>query len=136
MTTASSMRSAWEKLSASTCSATTESGLLVMLPSELNADPIRVPIATSEAARIKAQTAKTRHGCRAETRARDCVIDEPPAFACCPLRSFERVANMSSSSRWNYGLVRFGQGVHVYGSGVGLPWEAIHAARTLSGWSD
>ena len=42
MMTASSIRSAWEKLSAITCSALIESGLLVMLPSEVNADPIRV----------------------------------------------------------------------------------------------
>ena len=36
MTTASSMRSLCEKLSASTCWAWTESGFLVMVPSEVN----------------------------------------------------------------------------------------------------
>ena len=60
--TASSIRSAWEKLSAITCSALIESGLVVMLPSEVNADPIRVPMATTEAARISPHAATTRHG--------------------------------------------------------------------------
>ena len=73
--TASSIRSAWEKLSAITCWALTESGLVVMLPSEVNADPSRVPMATTEAARISPQAARIRHGCTAETRARRWVID-------------------------------------------------------------
>src|SRR3954469_19836310 len=75
MTTASSVRSAWEKLSAITCSAVIESGLLVMLPSVVNAEPIREPMATTEAARIRPQTARMRHGCTAQARARYWVND-------------------------------------------------------------
>ena len=94
--TASSIRSAWEKLSAITCSARIESGLLVMLPSEVNADPIRVPMATTEAGRTRPQAARTRHGCTAGDRASRWVIDVRLACASCPSRSFERVADMSS----------------------------------------
>src|SRR4051794_35899214 len=122
MTTASSMRSAWEKLSASTCSATTESGLLVMLPSELNADPIRVPIATTEAAKISPQAVRTRQGWTADTSARVWVIDLPLACASWPSRSVEGVADMSFSSRLELRAGRFAQGVHVYGSAVGFRW--------------
>ena len=68
--TASSMRSPWEKLSANTCAALMDSGLVVMLPSEVNADPSRVPMATTEAARISPHAARTRQGWTAETRAR------------------------------------------------------------------
>ena len=75
--TASSIRSAWEKLSAITCSALAESGLVVMLPSEVKADPSRVPMATTEAARISPHAVTTRQGWTAETRARHWVIDEP-----------------------------------------------------------
>ena len=50
MTTPSSIRSPWEKFSASTCSAFAESGFVVRLASEVNADPIRAPMATMEAA--------------------------------------------------------------------------------------
>src|SRR3954470_14624215 len=75
MTTVSSIRSAWEKLSAITCSALAESGLVVMLPSEVKADPRRVPIATTEAARISPQAVTTLQGWTAETRARYWVID-------------------------------------------------------------
>src|ERR1700752_2482297 len=121
MMTASSMRSAWEKLSAITCSATIESGLLVMLPSELYADPIRVPAATTEAARIRPQTARMRHGWTAETRARDWVIDVPLACASRPSRFIERVASMSASSRVELRLYRLGQGgPGAYGSAVGF----------------
>ena len=60
--TASSIRSAWEKFSARTCSALTDSGLLVMLPSEVNADPIRVAMATMEASRTSPHATTTRHG--------------------------------------------------------------------------
>ena len=81
--TASSIRSAWEKLSAITCSAFIESGLVVMLPSEVNADPIRVPMATTEAARISPQAARTRHGWRAETRASDWVNDVEEVVRSC-----------------------------------------------------
>ena len=58
MMTASSIRSAWEKLSAITCWALVESGLVVMLPSEVKADPSRVPMATTEAARIRPHAAQ------------------------------------------------------------------------------
>ena len=68
--TASSMRSPWDKLSAITCAALVDSGLVVMLPSEVYADPSRVPMATTEAARISPHAARTRHGWTAETRAR------------------------------------------------------------------
>ena len=90
--TASSIRSAWEKLSAITCWALTESGLVVMLPSEVNADPSSVPMATTEAARISPQAARIRHGWTAETRARRWVIDVLLACASRSSRSFERVA--------------------------------------------
>ncbi len=62
MITASSIRSAWEKLSAITCWALIESGLVVMLPSEVKADPSRVPMATTEAARIRPHALRTRQG--------------------------------------------------------------------------
>jgi hypothetical protein len=75
MTTASSMRSLWEKLSVRTCSAWIESGLVVMVPSEVKADPMRVPMATTEAVRSSPQMVTTRHGCRAEWRAIRCVMD-------------------------------------------------------------
>ena len=93
--TASSIRSAWEKLSAITCWALTESGLVVMLPSEVNADPRRVPMATTEAARISPQAARTRQGWTAETRARRWVIDVLLACASRSSWSFDRVADMS-----------------------------------------
>ena len=62
MITASSIRSAWEKLSAITCWALIESGLVVMLPSEVKADPRRVPMATTEAARTRPHALRTRQG--------------------------------------------------------------------------
>jgi hypothetical protein len=40
------------------------------VPSEVNADPIRDPIATTEAARTRPQAVRTRHGWTAEARAR------------------------------------------------------------------
>jgi hypothetical protein len=64
-----------EKLSAMTCSALAESGLVVRLPSVVNADPIRAPMATTEAAKIRAQAARMRHGWMADTRARYWVND-------------------------------------------------------------
>ena len=86
-------------------------------------------MATTEAARISPQAARTRQGCTAETRARGWVIDVPLACASCPSRSFERVANMSLFL--SLVLVRVGW------LAVGwVRWEAIQAARTLSGWSD
>src|SRR5687768_7278720 len=81
MTTASSIRSPWEKLSASTCSALVESGVVVRLASEVNADPIRAPMTTMEAARIRPQAATMRHGWRAEMRASRCVNEALAAAA-------------------------------------------------------
>ena len=101
MTTASSIRSAWEKLSAMTCSARIESGLLVMLPSEVNADPIRVAMATIEAIRTSPHATTTRHGWRAAARASRWVIDEPLACTSCPAPIFGRVASMTLSFRWS-----------------------------------
>src|SRR3954469_19983784 len=91
MTTASSIRSAWEKLSAITCSALAESGLVVMLPSEVKADPMSVPMATTEAARISPQAITTRQGWTAETRARYWVIDVRFVSGSRSLRSVGRV---------------------------------------------
>src|ERR1700752_2174113 len=88
------MRSACEKLSAITCSALIDSGLVVMLPSEVTTDPSRVPMATTEAARISPHGATTRHGWTAETPARYCGIDVRLGCASCPSRTFERVADM------------------------------------------
>src|SRR4051795_7247632 len=95
MTTVSSIRSAWEKLSAITCSALAESGLVVMLPSEVKADPRRVPMATTEAARISPHAVTTRQGWTAETRARYWVIDVRFVGASRSSRSFERVVGIS-----------------------------------------
>ena len=66
-----------------------------MLPSEVNADPRRVAMATTEAARISPHAARTRQGWTAETRARDWVIDVRLACASRSSWSFERVADMS-----------------------------------------
>ena len=60
--TASSMRSPWEKFSAISCSALAESGLVVRLVSEVNADPIRPPMATTDATRISPHAATIRQG--------------------------------------------------------------------------
>ena len=66
----------------------------------------------------------TRQGWTAETRARDWVIDVRFVCASWLVRSFERVADMSL----------FLSLVAVWS--VCVRWEAIQAARTLSGWSD
>src|SRR5918995_3909 len=95
MMTASSIRSAWERLSAITCWALVESGLVVTLPSEVKADPMMVPMATIEAARISPHALRTRQGCTAETRARVWVIDVRRACGSRSSRLLERVADIS-----------------------------------------
>ena len=56
-------------------SAFVESGLVVRLASELNADPRRVPAARIEAASSRPHAVITRHGWTAEARARNWVME-------------------------------------------------------------
>jgi hypothetical protein len=100
MMTASSMRSPWGKFWAITLSAFTESGLVVRLASEVNADPIRVAMATTEATTISPHAATTRQGWIAAARASLWVIDVLLACTCWSSRLLKRVANMTSSSQW------------------------------------
>src|SRR4051794_28860255 len=95
MITASSIRSAWEKLSVITCCALVESGLVVMLPSEVNADPRRVPMARTEAARTRTHALTARQGWTAQTRARCWVTDARPEGVGASARSLECVTDIS-----------------------------------------
>src|SRR3954447_6778846 len=96
MTTASSIRSSWEKFFAMTCWACIEAGLLVMLPSEVNADPSRVAMATMDASRTSPHAVTTRQGRTAAERASRWVMDVPCACTGWPSPSCDRVANMVS----------------------------------------
>ena len=62
MMTASSMRSPWLKLAASTFAAFVDSGSVVRVASAVKAVPMSEPIATTDATRTSPQAARTRHG--------------------------------------------------------------------------